>query len=95
MVQIGDLVNNREPRDRDTVVYVRELERQAVAAGGRVVVILGDHDVQNLPSLWGELWPEERGAGLPAWCRVVLAVERTLFVVRVMGGTPALSPALQ
>ena len=48
-----------------------------LAAGGRVVVILGDHDVQNLPSLWGELWPEERGAGLPAWCRVVLAVERT------------------
>ena len=52
MIQIGNLVDSREPRGRDTVAYVREIERQASSVGGRVVLIMGDHDVQHLLGLW-------------------------------------------
>ena len=47
LVFVGDLLD-RGPGDRELLDLVRRLQEQAAAAGGRVHVILGNHDAMNL-----------------------------------------------
>jgi hypothetical protein len=86
LVQIGDLVNKREPRDMAVLRYTERLAAEAAAAGGRLVVVLGDHDLHNLPALLqqqeeGTTGSSSNGGGrLPSWLTLVLPLEGTLFV---------------
>ena len=47
LVMVGDLID-RGSRDRAVLDLLRELQRQAPEAGGRVHVLNGNHDVMNL-----------------------------------------------
>jgi Calcineurin-like phosphoesterase len=47
LVQLGD-VTDRGPRVRAAMDLLMDLERQASAAGGRVAVLLGNHEIMNL-----------------------------------------------
>jgi len=47
LVMLGDLVD-RGPRSRDVMDLVMRLQGEAVEAGGRVHVVLGNHEVMNL-----------------------------------------------
>lgn len=47
LVQIGDLVD-RGPKGREAMDLVMGLEKEAAAAGGRVVPLLGNHEVMNI-----------------------------------------------
>jgi len=78
VVQIGDLLNKAEQRDEETLAYMTEIERQARAAGGAVVVTVGDHDLHNAPKLWHEMHPENDP--FPSWITAAYEVDRTLFV---------------
>jgi hypothetical protein len=47
LVFVGDLTD-RGPRERDVLDLARKLETQAEAVGGRVHVLLGNHEVMNM-----------------------------------------------
>ncbi len=47
LVQVGDLID-RGPDDRRVLELMMALEAQAARAGGRVVALLGNHEVMNL-----------------------------------------------
>jgi hypothetical protein len=47
LVMLGDLVD-RGPRSRDVLDLVMRLQREAEEAGGRVHVLLGNHEIMNL-----------------------------------------------
>ena len=47
LVSLGDLLD-RGPRSRDVMDLFRRLQSEAVAAGGRVHVLMGNHEVMNL-----------------------------------------------
>ncbi len=47
LVQVGDLID-RGPDDRRVLELVMALEEEAARAGGRVVALLGNHEVMNL-----------------------------------------------
>ena len=47
LVQVGDFTD-RGPKVRAVMDLLMDLERQAAAAGGRVAVLLGNHEVMNL-----------------------------------------------
>lgn len=47
LVQVGDLID-RGPSMRGTLDFVMELEQAASKSGGRVVALLGNHEVMNL-----------------------------------------------
>lgn len=47
LVIVGDLLD-RGPDSRDAMDLLMELEREAAAAGGRVHVLIGNHEVMNL-----------------------------------------------
>lgn len=47
LVMLGDLVD-RGPRSRDVMDLVMRLQGEAVEAGGRVHMVLGNHEVMNL-----------------------------------------------
>lgn len=47
LVSLGDLLD-RGPRSRDVMDLLRKLQGQAAEAGGRVHVVLGNHEVLNL-----------------------------------------------
>jgi hypothetical protein len=53
LVQTGD-VTDRGPRVRAVMDRLRALEQQAPAAGGRVVALLGNHEISNLAHLFDE-----------------------------------------
>ena len=53
LVQTGDLTD-RGARVRDVIDRMRSLEEQAPAEGGRVVALLGNHEVNNLTHLFDE-----------------------------------------
>ena len=78
VVQIGDLLNKVDQRDEETLAYMTEIEQQAHAAGGAVVVTVGDHDLHNAPKLWHEMHPENDP--FPSWINAAYEVDRTLFV---------------
>jgi hypothetical protein len=46
-VQVGDLLD-RGPKPREVIDLMMSLEREAVQAGGRVVSLLGNHEVMNI-----------------------------------------------
>ncbi len=46
-VQVGDLLD-RGPKPREVMDLLKSLEREAVQAGGRVVSLLGNHEVMNI-----------------------------------------------
>ena len=75
-VQIGDLIDGHGAEDDLVLQYTVRLQAQAVAAGGELFVILGDHDVNHLRSLWRQSEVPE----LPSWMRLVLPLHGTLFV---------------
>jgi hypothetical protein len=47
LVQVGDLLD-RGPKPREVMDLMMSLEREAVQAGGRVVSLLGNHEVMNI-----------------------------------------------
>ncbi|MEE8042727.1 MAG: metallophosphoesterase [Pseudomonadales bacterium] len=47
LVQVGDLID-RGADDRKVLEFMMRLEREAKAAGGRVIALLGNHEVMNL-----------------------------------------------
>ena len=47
LVFVGDLLD-RGPADRELLDLVRRLQEEAAAAGGRLHVLLGNHDTMNL-----------------------------------------------
>ncbi len=58
LVQTGDIAD-RAPRTRDCYELLMRLEREALAAGGRVHVLLGNHEVMNMLGDLRYLTPEE------------------------------------
>src|SRR3979490_1432532 len=46
-VQVGDLLD-RGPKPREVMDLMMALEKEAVQAGGRVVGLLGNHEVMNI-----------------------------------------------
>src|SRR3981081_2710206 len=46
-VQVGDLLD-RGPKPREVMDLMRTLEKEAVQAGGRVVGLLGNHEMMNI-----------------------------------------------
>jgi hypothetical protein len=51
LVQTGDIVD-RGPDSRGVIALLRDLGPQAEAAGGRVLPLLGNHEVMNLKGDW-------------------------------------------
>ena len=51
LVQTGDMTD-RGPDGRTLLTWLRSLEREAAAAGGRFVPLLGNHEVMNLQGDW-------------------------------------------
>jgi hypothetical protein len=47
LVQVGDLLD-RGPKPRDVMDLMMRLEKEAAAAGGRVVGLMGNHEMMNL-----------------------------------------------
>jgi Calcineurin-like phosphoesterase len=58
LVQTGDIAD-RAPRTRDCYELLMRLEREALAAGGRVHVLLGNHEVMNMLGDVRYVTPEE------------------------------------
>jgi hypothetical protein len=58
LVQTGDIAD-RAPRTRDCYELLMRLEQEALAAGGRVHVLLGNHEVMNMRGDLRYLTPEE------------------------------------
>ena len=58
LVQTGDIAD-RAPRTRDCYELLMRLEREALAAGGRVHVLLGNHEVMNMLGDLRYLTPDE------------------------------------
>jgi len=58
LVQTGDIAD-RAPRTRDCYELLMRLEREALAAGGRVHVLLGNHEVMNMRGDLRYVTPEE------------------------------------
>ncbi len=58
LVQTGDIAD-RAPRTRECFELLMRLEREALAAGGRVHVLLGNHEVMNMLGDLRYLTPEE------------------------------------
>jgi hypothetical protein len=58
LVQTGDLLD-RGPDSRKAIDLLRRLDRDAAKAGGRVVSLLGNHELMRLISDWRYLSPGE------------------------------------
>ncbi|KFE64880.1 metallophosphoesterase [Hyalangium minutum] len=58
LVQTGDIVD-RAPRTRDCFELLMRLEQEALAAGGRVHALLGNHEVMNMLGDIRYVAPEE------------------------------------
>ncbi len=61
LVSLGDLLD-RGPNSRAVVDLLRKLQTQAAKAGGRVHVVLGNHEIMNLQGDWRYLSKEEISA---------------------------------
>lgn len=99
LVQTGD-TTDRGPDSRAVMELIDGLEEQAEAAGGRVIALLGNHEVMNLTGDWryvhpGDLeafgGPEARRAaftdGTPGrWLRALPVAARVEDTVFVHGG---------
>ena len=47
LVQVGDLFD-RGPKPRDVMDLLMALEKEALPAGGRVIALLGNHEMMNI-----------------------------------------------
>ena len=56
LVQVGDFTD-RGPKVRAAMDLLMDLEQQATKAGGRVAVVLGNHEVMNLVGDWRYVTP--------------------------------------
>lgn len=103
LVQTGD-VTDRGPDGRALLAWLRSLEREAAAAGGRFVPLLGNHEVMNLQGDWRYVSPDDlqgyggveaRAAAFGptgedgAWLRARDSVARIGDTVFVHGGVDA------
>ena len=61
-VQIGDVLD-RGDDERRVLDLLRELKPQAAAAGGRVVTLLGNHEVLNVLGIMSFVSPRSNGFG--------------------------------
>lgn len=61
LVQTGD-TTDRGPESRQILALLRQLVDEAAAAGGRVVPLLGNHEVMNLRGDWRYVAPEDLAA---------------------------------
>jgi hypothetical protein len=107
LVQIGDLLD-RGPDDRKVLDLWMRLEREAARQRGRVVVLLGNHEIMNLSGDWRYVSPESlasfggaaarRAALAPKgvygkWLRKHVAIAELDGVVFVHGGiAPEVAP---
>ncbi len=100
LVQTGDTVD-RGPESRQVMALLRRLHDEAAAAGGRVIALLGNHEVMNLRGDLRYVAPEDvsayggddlrRAAFAPAgedgaWLRGLGAAARVGETVFVHGG---------
>ncbi|MBX2803085.1 MAG: metallophosphoesterase [Myxococcales bacterium] len=100
LVQTGD-VTDRGPDSRRVMALLRGLQGQAIEAGGRVEVLLGNHEAMNLQGDWRYVHPDDvadyggvpqRRAALAAtgpdgtWLRGLDAVTRVQGVAFAHGG---------
>ena len=58
LVQTGDVVD-RGPDSKGAISLLERLERESAAAGGRVIVLDGNHEVMNLLGDWRYVSPED------------------------------------
>lgn len=58
LVQTGDTID-RGPDSRGVLACLRRLEGEAAAAGGKVIPLLGNHEVMNLTGDWRYVSPED------------------------------------
>lgn len=58
LVQTGD-ITDRGPDSRGAIALMRRLVAEAEAAGGRVLPLLGNHEVMNLTGDWRYVSPED------------------------------------
>ena len=108
LVQTGD-TTDRGPQSKEVVELMKRLVDEADAAGGRVVPLLGNHEVMNLQGDWRYVHPddvagfggvEERKAELApdgdlgAWLRTLDVVAVVDGVVFTHGGVSRQAAAL-
>ena len=58
LVQTGD-TTDRGPDSRGVMALLRRLQAEALAAGGRVVPLMGNHEVMNMIGDWRYVSPED------------------------------------
>lgn len=58
LVQTGD-ITDRGPDSKGVIAIFRRLQTEAAAAGGRVVSLLGNHEVMNMQGDWRYVSPED------------------------------------
>ncbi len=58
LIQTGD-ITDRGPSSRAVIELLDRLEDEAAAAGGRVIVLMGNHEMMNLVGDWRYVSPED------------------------------------
>ncbi|MBT3219645.1 MAG: metallophosphatase [Proteobacteria bacterium] len=58
LVQTGD-TTDRGPQSKEVMDLIRRLQKEAAKAGGRVVPLLGNHEMMNLHGDWRYVSPED------------------------------------
>lgn len=100
LVQLGDMTN-RGPDSRGVLALMRRLPAEAAAQGGRVITVLGNHEVMNMQGDWRYVSPQDyESYGGPegrissfladgadgAWLRTLPTVAKLGDIVFVHGG---------